>query len=237
MDDRVADLRHGPVRQTLLLLLRREGPLTPDAAAARVGLSRTAVLQQLRALAGEGLVERHAVRHGVGRPRHLYDVTGRAQRVFPAGYDRLAEALLDAMRSVGGPQLVDDVFERRRTAQAEAIRARFDERGLRDAPLAARARELAVIQDEQGYLCEFEDGDTLVVRQHNCAISSIASSAPTACDAEERLFRDVLGADVVRSRHIASGDRCCEYRIVERAAEAAGRGRQRRAAAGGAKAG
>jgi predicted ArsR family transcriptional regulator len=187
------------------------------------------VLQQLRSLAAEGLVQRQAVRHGVGRPRHLYDVTDRAQRWLPAAYDRLADAMVAAVRAVGGEGLLEQVFERRRAAQVEAIRARLVERGLHDAPLAARVRELAVIQDEQGYLCEFEDGDGLVVRQHNCAISSIAASAPAACDAEERLFRDVLDADVVRSRHIASGDRCCEYRIAERAADGTAAPRQERA--------
>ena len=35
-----------------------------------------------------------------------------------------------------------------------------------------------------------------------------------ACRAELDLFRRVLGADVTRERHIASGDRCCEYRIA-----------------------
>jgi predicted ArsR family transcriptional regulator len=29
------------------------------------------------------------------------------------------------------------------------------------------------------------------------------------------MFREILGADVVRETHIASGDRCCTYRIIE----------------------
>ena len=36
-----------------------------------------------------------------------------------------------------------------------------------------------------------------------------------ACQAELELFREVLGADVVREQHIASGDRCCTYRVAE----------------------
>jgi predicted ArsR family transcriptional regulator len=30
------------------------------------------------------------------------------------------------------------------------------------------------------------------------------------------LFREVLDAEVVREQHIASGDRCCQYRIRPR---------------------
>ena len=29
------------------------------------------------------------------------------------------------------------------------------------------------------------------------------------------LFREILGAQVVRETHIASGDRCCTYRIID----------------------
>ena len=32
-------------------------------------------------------------------------------------------------------------------------------------------------------------------------------------DAELQLFRDVLGVGLTRETHIASGDRCCAYRI------------------------
>lgn len=216
MDERVADERHAPVRQMLLLVLRREGPLAPDAVAARMGMSRTAILQQLRALATDGLVERQAVRHGVGRPRHLYDVTDRAQSWFPAGYDRLADTMLRAVQTIGGEELVERLFDVRRGDQATAIRARFEARGLAGAPLAARVRELAVIQDEQGYVCEVEEDGDLLLREHNCPISAVAASTPSACRAEERLFRDVLDAEVVRERHIAAGERCCEYRIRPR---------------------
>ncbi|MFM2106022.1 MAG: hypothetical protein RL338_1054, partial [Chloroflexota bacterium] len=57
-------------------------------------------------------------------------------------------------------------------------------------------------------------GATLV--EHNCAIFQVASRTPAACEAEVALFSEVLGADVVRERHIASGDRCCTFRITPR---------------------
>ena len=53
------------------------------------------------------------------------------------------------------------------------------------------------------------------LREHNCAILDVARGGRAACDAELELFREVLGADVVRETHIAAGDRCCTYRIVE----------------------
>ncbi len=38
-------------------------------------------------------------------------------------------------------------------------------------------------------------------------------AACAACRAELQLFEEVLEARVVRTTHIASGDRCCTYRI------------------------
>ncbi len=166
----------------------------------------------------DGLVSRRTERHGVGRPRHLYDVTASAQQLFPANYDGLAAGLIAAIDSIGGRELVDRVFSARRTQTAERIKRRLDEAVGDQAPFLERVRELAVIQDEQGYLCgaELSPDGSIRLREHNCAIFHVANGNPAACEAELELFRDVLGAEVTRETHIASGDRCCTYRISAR---------------------
>ena len=58
-----------------------------------------------------------------------------------------------------------------------------------------------------------DDGDGLRLVEHNCAVLDVAMSIPAACQAELELFQEVLGADVVRERHIAAGDRCCTYLV------------------------
>ena len=144
----------GSTRRDLLIALRRNGPAGPDSLARLLGISRTAVLQQLRVLASAGLVERRAVRHGVGRPRHVYDVTPSTRALFPAHYDSLATTVLRAVQAIGGIPLITHVLDERRGAQAASIRERFAARNLTAAPLLDRVRELAAIQDEQGYLCD-----------------------------------------------------------------------------------
>jgi len=206
------------LRRDLLLRLRIDGPSSPDQMAKRLGASRTGVLQQLRALEGAHLVSRQTVRHGVGRPRHLYDVTPDAQGLFPASYDGLAAGLLAAIEAIGGDDLLEQVFRARRRQLGDRVRLDLAERLTADAPLIDRVRELAVIQSANGYLAEaIMNGDGSVqLEEHNCAIFQVAASSPAACRAELELFREVLGADVVRDRHIASGDRCCSYRIEPR---------------------
>jgi predicted ArsR family transcriptional regulator len=209
------------LRRELLLRLRLDGPSSPNQLAERLGASRTGVLQQLRALEAANLVTRQTVRHGVGRPRHLYDVTTDAQDLFPSNYDALAAGLLAAIEAVGGDDLLDQVFAARRRQLGDRVREHMADRIGADAPLLQRVRELAVIQADQGYLADTTlatDG-TIRLREHNCAIYNIAAGSPAACQAELELFTEILGAEVVRESHIASGDRCCTYRIAERPAD------------------
>ncbi|HUP54441.1 MAG TPA: helix-turn-helix domain-containing protein [Methylomirabilota bacterium] len=203
------------LRRALLLRLRHDGPSSPEDLATGLGVSRTGVLQQLHALETSGLVSRQAVRHGVGRPRHVYDVTAAAQDLFPTNYDGLASGLLAAIRAIGGEDLVDGVFDERRRISGDRIRQRMAERLSPAASLVDRARELAVIQDEQGYLAEATIGADGVIRliERNCAIHRVAADNGAACQAELDLFREILGPDVERETHIAAGDRCCTYRL------------------------
>jgi predicted ArsR family transcriptional regulator len=212
---------HGAeLRRVILFELRRNGPTSPDQLARRAGSSRSGVLQQLRAMEIAGVVSRQTVRHGVGRPRHLYDVTPDAQGQFPSNYDGLATDILTAVQAVGGEILVEDVFEARRRQLHERVAARLADRLPATASLADRVHELAMVQDELGYLCHAAiepDGETFRLSEHNCAIYQVAKAHPSACQAEVELFRDVLGAEVVRVSHITSGDRSCSYLIAESA--------------------
>ena len=219
-------LEVGSNGREILLALKRLGSASPDSIAGELGGSRTGILQQLHTLETAGLVRHATVRHGVGRPRHVYEVTAEAQSLFPSDYDSLAAGLVGALERVGGEDLVRQVFDARRLEAVERIRVRLAERLPAGASLADRVRELAVIQDEQGYLCRARvDPETGSVRldQHNCAIFHVATGMPAACESELRLLGEVLDAEVVRDSHIAAGDSCCGYRILPRTGDEAAR--------------
>jgi predicted ArsR family transcriptional regulator len=205
------------LRHDILVHLRQAGPTSPDGIAAALNASRTGVLQQLYALEDAGLVSHAAEKHGVGRPRHLYDVTPDAQGLFPADYGGFASGLVKAIEAVGGQDLVEQVFAARRRQIGDRIRRRMAEQLSGDADLAARVRFLAVLQDTAGYLAEALIGDdgSIRLREHNCAIDKISRRTTAACDAELALFRELLGPGVEREAHIAAGDRCCTFLIPE----------------------
>jgi predicted ArsR family transcriptional regulator len=203
------------LRRAILVHLRRGGPASPDTIAVAVGASRSGVAQQLRALEGAGLVTRTAVRHGVGRPRHLYDVTDDAQGLFPSNYGGLATGLISAILELGGDTLLEDVMAARSRQAGAALRDGLAAALPAEAPLVDRVREVARLQDELGYLAEVDVGDDAIrLVQHNCAVHDIASLNRAACRAELAMFRDLLGPGVERECHIMSGDRSCTYRVA-----------------------
>lgn len=205
------------LRRAILLHLRQAGPSSPDTIAVALEASRTGVLQQLHALEDAGLVRHDAEKHGVGRPRHVYDVTADAQGLFPTDYGGFASGLVKAIEAVGGEDLIEQVFAARRRQVGDRIQRRMAERLPDEATLADRVHVLAVVQNEAGYLAEAIIGDDgqLRLREHNCAIDRIARRTQAPCEAELELFQELLGPGVVRESHIASGDRCCSYVVPD----------------------
>jgi predicted ArsR family transcriptional regulator len=213
------------LRRDILIQLRQAGPSSPDALATALHASRTGILQQLHALEAAGLVSHAAEKHGVGRPRHVYDVTADAQGMFPADYGGFASGLVKAIEAVGGDDLVEQVFAARRRQIGDRARRRIAEVLPNGAPLADRVVAIAALQDEAGYLAEalITDDGAIRLREHNCAIDRIARRTQAPCDAELALFRELLGPDVERETHIASGDRCCTYLVQPGASSAESR--------------
>ena len=210
-------VRASALRRRSCVHLRRSGPSSPDAIATAIGASRSGVAQQLRALDSAGLVTRTAVRHGVGRPRHLYDVTADAQDLFPSNYDGLATGLLAAIIEVGGDALLEDVFAARRR-QAGARAAGAAGRGAAAGRPARRPRRASWPASRTSWATSPRRGSTTTASacvQHNCAVlRHRARQRRRPAGPSSTLFREVLGADVVRERHIAAGDRCCKYRVA-----------------------
>ena len=90
-------------------------------------------------------------------------------------------------------------------------------RGARS--LAERARRLARLRSEEGYMAECiakPDGAMLLVENH-CPVCAAAQTCQGLCRSELEIFRAVLsGAAVERADHILAGARRCAYRIEPR---------------------
>ncbi len=195
-------------RQELLLRLKRAGEARAETLAGALGVTVSAVRQQLDALAQDGLITYREERSGRGRPKHYYRLTRRAEAFFPKAYGALTNELLGYVTDAD-PALVDQIFERRRQRRTEQARSRLAGKGFSE-----RVEEIARILDEDGYLADFKalpDG-TYRITEHNCAVLDVAERYGKACSSEIAFLRDAMpDAHIERVSHMIAGAHSCAY--------------------------
>ena len=197
----------------LVTALKHAGEATADELAAQLGVTVSAVRQQLDGLAADGLVDWRPQARGRGRPTHLYRLTRAAEPLFPKAYGGLTTELLGYVADAD-PALVDDIFDRRRQRRYEGARARLATVGD---DFDSRLAELARILDDDGYLASYEarpDGTYRIV-EHNCAVLDVAERYGQACSSEIAFLREALpDARIERVSHMIAGAHSCAYKVT-----------------------
>ena len=201
-------------RSAVLSLLKREGPVSADTLAERLGVTAMAVRQHLYGLAAEGLATHQEERRRRGRPVKLWRTTESADARFADSHSALAVDLIKQMHAAFGPRGVDRLLTLRTAEQERHYRKQID--GKRS--LKARVEALAKIREHEGYMAEVkrdeEAGAWLLVENH-CPVCAAARVCTGLCREEISLFQRVLGKDVrvERLTHILAGAGRCTYRI------------------------
>jgi DeoR family transcriptional regulator, suf operon transcriptional repressor len=206
---------HKGQRATVLLLLKREQGLTAKDLAARMGVSLNAVRHHLKELDVSGLIQHHREHRGVGAPTFAYRLTLAGEALFPRRYEEALTALLDQVVEQQGREAAVGLLEAYFSHLARRVRD-----DLTGASPEDRLRILGRVLSEAGYMAEVSVGQGEgTLREHNCAIPSVAARFPEICAAEARFLGDLLGADISRSEHILSGCSACEYHVRFKAAQ------------------
>jgi predicted ArsR family transcriptional regulator len=200
-------------RRAILNSIKRAGSITARELAAQLGITATAVRQQLHRLGEDGLVRHRPDPDGRGRPAHRYELTTAAEALFPKRYGDLTSELLGYL---GGPTSdeVTRLFQERGRRRLAGALPRLGE-----LPLAAQVAELTRILDEDGYLADVEelDGGGWRITEHNCAILTVATGYRQACSSEIAFIRAALpGATVERVAHLMDGAHVCAYEVRPR---------------------
>ena len=160
------------------------------------------VRRHITALDASGLVERSVnAKRGLGRPAAGWRLTAAGIELFPRRYDQFASELLDDVGDACGPEAVTAVLAARTEKELPRYRA--------------------ALADADGYLADAEPGDdgvSVVLVEHNCAVHRVAERFPEVCAQELALFQRALGSDVevTRVTNTMSGDSCCAYCIRQR---------------------
>lgn len=197
-------------RDQILHMLKVKGSLSVSDMAVDLGITEMAVRRHLNTLERDNLIKSMLVRQAMGRPTNVYSLSQEADELFPRNYSHLTLDFLQDLKEMDGPGKVEMLFRRRENRLEETYRAHM-QGDLRD-----RVAKLAELQNEKGYMVEWEadaDGNTYRIREFNCPIAQVAREFNQACTCELSLFRRVLKADVEQTSCMAKGGDKCVFEI------------------------
>jgi len=203
----------GETRAAIVEHLHRTGPQPVAALAAHLCISEVATRRHLGVLLEDGLVEERESRASGGRPAACFDLTDRADRLFPQSYDRFANELLDFLTAEHGRDGLLAFLRWRVDREVDALTS-----AVKDGPIEDRVARLAEALTSAGFVADVvhDAGSgralpTLQLIQHHCAIEEVAREHPEICAYEAAAFSRALGTDVhvTRSETIADGAQAC----------------------------
>lgn len=197
-------------RKVILTMLKTEGPLSVSDMSKQLGITEMAVRRHLNTLERDGFLEAKLVRQAIGRPTSVYSLTPHADDLFPKKYHQLTLDLLGELLEEEGLNRIEFLFDRRKNRMLHKYHSR-----MRDKTLKERVSELAAIQNENGYMVEWnQPGEKeFVLSEHNCPITQVANMYQQACSCELKLFQNLLDAEVERTECLAKGGLKCVYVI------------------------
>ena len=207
-------------RWEILQTLKRSGGSTIEELARAHSLAPMTVRQHLGVLERDGLMAISLRRNGPGRPARLYALSASGEELFPKGYHRLAQRLLQELallcpEDITGlteQEKIALVFHRIAEKQAHEMAgpvqgATLDERGM---------QVTALLRDREGTTSEWvHDAEGYLIEDYNCPFHSVAISEPELCNWHVELLTSVLKSPVDMETCIANGDGCCRFRIQQ----------------------
>lgn len=197
-------------RQVLLTLLKTNGKLSVNFMARELGITEMAIRRHLSAMERDGLLKTELSRQPMGRPLKLYSLTNHADNLFPKNYHRLTLDLLDELGLEDGKHKISRLFDLRKQKLLDKYSRQLEGKSLADKVVA-----LATIQNDNGYMVQWEreDDGNYILEEYNCPIAEVAKQYQDACRCELALFEDLLDVKVDRTECMTKGGRKCKYVI------------------------
>jgi DeoR family suf operon transcriptional repressor len=193
----------------VLEFLQRKGSMTVKELEDALGVTATAVRQQIATLLAEDYIEQETERKGRGRPRNVYSLTPKGRSLFPKHYDEFTNSLLHEILVSEGPQRVVGLLKgmSRRMAEQYATQIASEE-------TAGRAQELTKLLNAKGILAEVQvDAEGIMFQEYNCPYYELAREYRAICDMELGMIAHVLNQPVELISCSLDGHHGCQFRI------------------------
>jgi predicted ArsR family transcriptional regulator len=208
--------KQAPTKEEILHLIKKHKRLSVTDFEAHLGITGMAIRRHLNKLEADGLIETETIRKNMGRPVQLYGLSKQGEEWFPKNYSNMTVEFLQDIEEMNGPEMVESLFEKREIRLEQKYKERIEDKNL-----AERVAELAKIQNENGYMVEWEDkgnGEYELI-EYNCPIFEVAHRYTKACTCEQSLFKKVLQTDQIEQACcMAKGGKHCKYIISDQAA-------------------
>lgn len=202
----VPSLRSTPAGQ-IIELIQRRGPMSVKEIEAALGVTTTAVRQQIANLVAEGLVTSRLVREGVGRPHFVYSLTDKARSLFARYCDELALSLYEELLHEVGYNKVNELLQRVSRRMAEEYAGQ-----LKATALQERVADFSRLLEAKGILSDVAPtADGLILRAFNCPYYELAVDHREICSMEEDMIARILEADVALTQCMHDGHQGCQF--------------------------
>jgi predicted ArsR family transcriptional regulator len=203
-------LNENPTREKILLLLKKNGPLSIDSLSKQLNITSMGIRQHLLSLERKGLIEYIVKRQGIGRPAFLYKLSEKAIDLFPMAYISFIVNLLKDVEKHEGSDKIGEIFNwHRNRVLGNAREALSDKKNIRE-----KIDGFKDFLNSSGHIAEVLSlNNHYTLKIFSCPIYRIAMGYKEACQYDILLFRDLFGKDVVREECIVDGDTSCTYTI------------------------
>ena len=202
-------------KQLLRQLLRNKSGATVDELRRTLGVTRTAVRQQLAALMRDALVAPGATRPTGGRPEQLFVLTDEGKEAFPRHYSWFAQLLIEAMAQEHGTSGLRVRLGR----IASAVVAQLRQRAPSTESRRQKVAKLSTLMDELGYDARTtkDVGGAPTIEADNCIFHELAMKNPEICQFDLALLGGFAGSKVDLHECMARGGHVCRFRFTPRA--------------------
>ena len=193
----------------VLSILQRQGSVSIKELEIGLGVTATAVRQQISGLLADGYIQQELERAGRGRPKHVYSLTPRGRSFFPHHYDEFTNSLLREILISEGPGKVQELLGRmgqRMAAQYEGQLA-----GLSS---PERATKLTELLNAKGIMAELTfEPDGIVFHEYTCPYYELARENRAICGMEEDMIAHAVKQPVELVSCTLDGHLGCQFKI------------------------
>jgi len=199
--------------QKILSYLKWKGPQSAARLAKNFNMTTEGVRLHLIKLEAAGFIRSETISQGRGRPQTWYYLTPESDSFFPSQYARLANQLIELVKTVFGPEGLKTLLQSKKEADYQRYAVALE--GITTP--AERLKKLASLRKEEGYLAELisEEINWLLI-EHHCPIRETAALCSAFCESELEIITRLVGplCSVQQEALVSRGDRQCVYRLI-----------------------